>query len=253
MEIIGHRGASGYKPENTLASFKKALEIGVDMIEFDVYALKTGELVVIHDETVDRTTDGTGHVVDFSFEQLRQLDAGNGQKIPLLSEVLDLVDQKVPVNIELKGIGTARPVATMIQYYIVEKGWREDLFLVSSLDLDELKVFIKLMPHIRTGALYAGEPVGFLAFAKRWHTYSANFESVFITNKDVCRAHKKGLMVYTYTVNDPGEVERMEAMHVDGIFSDYPDKVAEHVEHVTHPAEARGHAKKTRQLQAIGS
>lgn len=234
MKIIAHRGASGYEPENTLRSFKKALTMGVDMIELDVYVLTTGELVVIHDDTVDRTTDGTGHVVEFSFEQLRELDAGKGERIPLLSEVLNLVNQKVPVNIELKGKGTAGPVATMIKAYVDNKGWDEDLFMVSSFDLDELDTFIKLMPHIRTGALYEGEPIQFLAFAKRNATFSANLEAVFITNKDVYRAHRKGLMVYAFTVNDEDQAERMEHMHVDGIFSDYPDRVAAHVEHDEH-------------------
>jgi glycerophosphoryl diester phosphodiesterase len=234
MKIIGHRGASGYKPENTLSSFRKALEIGVDMVELDVHVLQTGELVVIHDETVDRTTDGTGHVVDFSFEQIRQLDAGNGQKIPLLSEVLDLVDKRVPVNIELKGKGSAKLVARLIDQYVTEKGWEEELFVVSSFDLMELRKFIELMPHIHTGALYDGEPVRFLAFAKRRGTYSANFDAVFITNKDVYKAHQNGLIVYVYTVNDGDEAERMEEMHVDGIFSDYPDKVAAHVTHTVH-------------------
>ncbi len=231
MKIIAHRGASGYKPENTLAAFKKALTMGVDMIELDVHVLKTGELVVIHDDTVDRTTDGTGHVVEFSFEQLRQLNAGGGQRIPLLSEVLDLVNRQVPVNIELKGKHTAKPVADVIKFYVAIKGWDEDNFMVSSFNMHELRKFIKMMPHIRTGALYEGQPSRFLAFTKRKGTFSANLESVFITNKDVYRAHSKGLMVYAYTVNDVHEAERMEEMQVDGIFSDYPDKVAAHLIH----------------------
>ncbi|HSH18113.1 MAG TPA: glycerophosphodiester phosphodiesterase family protein [Candidatus Saccharimonadales bacterium] len=231
MQIIAHRGASGYEPENTLASFKKALTMGVDMIELDVHVLQTGELVVIHDETVDRTTDGTGHVVNFSLEQLRTLDAGDGQKIPLLSEVLDLVDKRVPINIELKGEHTAVPTAAMIQQYIDEKGWDEDLFVVSSFNHRELKKFIKSMPHIRTGALYDGEPDRFLSFARRPSTYSTNFDSVFVTNKDVYRAHTRGFRVYVYTVNDPDEAERMRKMHVDGIFTNYPDRMAAALSH----------------------
>lgn len=226
MQIIGHRGASGYKPENTLISFKKALDMGVDMIELDVHLTADGKLVVIHDETVDRTTDGTGHVTSFSFEQIRQLDAGRGQKIPLLSEVVDLVNKQVPINIELKGKGSSAAVAKLITEYITTKGWTEDLFIVSSFDLEELEAFIKLMPQIHTGALYEGEPVRFLAFARREHTYSANFNSVFVTNKDVYRAHRSGLLVYVYTVNDGAEAQRMEQLHVDGIFSDYPDRMA---------------------------
>lgn len=229
MQVFAHRGASGYKPENTLISFKKALSMGIDMIELDVHLTADGHLVVIHDETVDRTTDGTGQVAEYSFSQLRQLDAGKGQKIPLLSEVFDLVNKRVPINIELKGAGTAAAVAKLIEHYTKEKGWTDDLFVVSSFELDELDAFIKLMPHIHTGALYEGEPVRFLAFARREHTYSANLSSVFVTNKDVYRAHRSGLMVYVYTINDKDEAKRMEELHVDGVFSDYPDRIAKTV------------------------
>jgi len=231
MQIIAHRGASGYKPENTISSFTKALSMGIDMIELDVHLTADGKLVVIHDETVDRTTDGTGHVADYNFDQLRTLDAGRGQQIPLLSEVIDLVNKRVPINIELKGEGTAQPLADLIQQYLDDKGWTEDLFVVSSFDLDLLAEFAQLMPYIHTGALYEGEPLRFLAYARSKHTYSANFNSVFVTNKEVYRAHQRGLMVYVYTVNDGDEAERMEELHVDGIFSDYPDKMARYVSH----------------------
>jgi len=100
---IGHRGAMGYEPENTLRSFKKALDLKVDMIELDVYVCKSDELIVIHDDKVDRTTNGQGYVVNKTFEELRTLDAGKNEKIPTLSEVLNLVNRKAKLNIELKG------------------------------------------------------------------------------------------------------------------------------------------------------
>ena len=111
---IGHRGACGYEPENTLRSFKKALDLGVDTIELDVHKTKDEATVVIHDEKVDKTTNGTGFVADKSLEEIKKLDAGKGEKIPTLEEVLDLVNRKAQVNIELKGEGTARPVADII-------------------------------------------------------------------------------------------------------------------------------------------
>ena len=94
MIIIGHRGAMGYEPENTLRSFQKALDLGVDMIEFDVHLCKSGELVVFHDEKVNRTTNGQGYIAQKSLEKLKELDAGQGEKIPTLEEVLDLVKGK---------------------------------------------------------------------------------------------------------------------------------------------------------------
>src|SRR6056297_2287931 len=102
---IGHRGAMGYEPENTLRSFKKAIELNVDMVELDVYVCSSGELVVIHDDKVDKTTNGKGYVSEKSFDELRKLDAGMGEKIPTLQEVLDLIDKRAKVNIELKGKG----------------------------------------------------------------------------------------------------------------------------------------------------
>ena len=100
---VGHRGAAGHEPENTLRSFRKALDLGADMVELDVHLCGTGELVVIHDETVDRTTDGSGSVRDMPFHELRGLDAGKGERIPTLREVLDLLEGRAGVNIELKG------------------------------------------------------------------------------------------------------------------------------------------------------
>jgi glycerophosphoryl diester phosphodiesterase len=99
MKIIAHRGASGYEPENTLASFRKAIQLGADMVEFDVHALPTGEVVLIHDHRLNRTTNGRGYVLKQSFDELRSLDAGAGESIPTVEEVLRLVDRQLPVNI----------------------------------------------------------------------------------------------------------------------------------------------------------
>ncbi|HID15455.1 MAG TPA: glycerophosphodiester phosphodiesterase, partial [Candidatus Atribacteria bacterium] len=100
--VVAHRGASAYEPENTLRAIRRAIEIGADVVEIDVRLTKDGYPVVIHDETVDRTTNGSGLVNEFSLDELRKLDAGKGEKIPLLSEVLDLVAGKINVFIEIK-------------------------------------------------------------------------------------------------------------------------------------------------------
>ncbi|HEX8227222.1 MAG TPA: glycerophosphodiester phosphodiesterase family protein [Candidatus Saccharimonadales bacterium] len=225
MTIIGHRGASGYEPENTLASFKKALDLGVDMIELDVYVIETGELVVIHDDKVDRTTNGTGYVESFTLSQLRTLDAGRGQKVPMLREVLDLINKRVPVNIELKGEGTAQPVAATIREYI-EKGWKPSQFRVLSFDHIELKRFIARMPGIRAGASYEGVLDGFAEDASKLGASMTVVESDFVLPESVKEAHDKGLEVLVYTVNTRAEARRLRKLNVDGIFSDYPDKVA---------------------------
>jgi len=123
MRRIGHRGAKGYEPENTLLSFSKALQLNVDMIELDVHVCKIGDVVVIHDETVEGTTNGTGRVADMTLDDLRKLNADKGQRIPTLQEVLDLVDRRAKVNIELKEEGSVRPVFELLEKYVTERGW----------------------------------------------------------------------------------------------------------------------------------
>ena len=222
---IGHRGAMGYAPENTLKSFKKALELNVDAVELDIYVCKSGELVVIHDDKVDRTTNGKGYVVEKTFEELSALDAGEGEKIPKLSEVLDFIDRKVKVNIELKGVKTAKPVQELIEKYVKNKGWEYDDFLISSFNHYELKEFSKLNSKIKIGALISGIPIGFSKFAKMLNIDSVNLCFEFINQEFVDDAHNRNLKVYVWTVNDSDDIERMKTFGVDGIFSNFPDRL----------------------------
>jgi glycerophosphoryl diester phosphodiesterase len=226
--LIAHRGASEEEPENTLASFKKALEFPfTKMIELDVYAIPSGEVVVIHDNKVDRTTDGKGYVMESSFEYLRSLDAGKGggptksrrrrEKIPTLNEVLDLIDAKVKVNIELKGENTAEPVKKVIAEYL-KKGWKHDDFLVSSFHHEELRKFKRLMPKIPVGVIFAGIPLGYAAYAQRLEAYSINLSIEFINEKIVDDAHRRGLKVFCWTLEQADEIERMCKLGIDGIF-----------------------------------
>ena len=224
MILIGHRGAMGYAPENTLKSFKKALELNVDMVELDVYRCKTGELVVIHDDRLERTTNGIGYVEDKTFIDLRELDAGEGEKIPLLTEVLDLIDKRVSINIELKGIDTAEGVAEIIQEYIA-RGWSYDDFLVSSFNHHELFRIKQLLPEIRIGALFIGLPITYAQFAQDLNAYSLNISIEFINQDFINDAHTRGLKVYVFTVNHPEDMIRLRVWGVDGVFSNVPDQL----------------------------
>ncbi|MFA5070554.1 MAG: glycerophosphodiester phosphodiesterase family protein [Patescibacteria group bacterium] len=224
MLKIGHRGACGYEPENTLASFEKALALKVDMVEFDVYVCKTGEIVIIHDDTLERTTNGQGLVWEKTFGELRALDAGQGEKIPTLPEILDLIDKKVAVNIELKGPGTAKPVADVIREYLT-KGWKNDHFIVSSFNLGELDSFYQLFPDIKIAALIENEPKDLKNFIKDKGYSAINPGLKFVTREFVNQVHKLGLKVYVWTVNEKEDLERMKKWGVDGVFSNYPDRV----------------------------
>ena len=119
---FGHRGARGHEPENTLRSVRKALALGADGVEVDVY-LADEQLVVIHDRTLGRTTNGSGFVTRKSFAYLRSLDAGQGEHIPTLAEVFDTVDRRALINVELKGPHTAAPVGALIDDYVRQRGW----------------------------------------------------------------------------------------------------------------------------------
>lgn len=227
MIKIGHRGACGYEPENTLRSFRRALELGVDMIEFDVHKCKSGELVVIHDDRVDRTTNGKGYVSGMDLRDLKNLDAGKGEKIPLLSEVIGLVDGRTRLNIELKGPGTAADTCRVISDCVKTKKWTWKDFLVSSFNHYELRIVRREEPRIFIGALITGIPIGYSKFAERVGAYAVIPSIEFINRKFIDDSHKRGMKVFVYTVNDPEDIRRMKDMGVDGMFSNFPDRLSD--------------------------
>ncbi len=225
MLMIAHRGASGWAPENTLPALKRAVELDSDMVELDVFACRTGEIVVIHDELVDRTTDGWGRVEDHSLADLQRLDAGGGAQIPQLQEVLDLLDKgsvPVPVNIEVKDDRASQGVEDIIRNFRETRGWEGSRFLVSSFNHPVLKRFHQRMPDIRIGALTGSLPLDMAAYAEQLGAWSANIDMDLICPEFVDDAHRRGLKVLTYTVNTREDLQRMAAMGVDGVFTNYP-------------------------------
>lgn len=222
---IGHRGACGYEPENTLASFRKALELDVDMIELDVQLCKTGEVVVFHDSTLNRTTNGKGTLAQRSLNSLKKLDAGNGEQIPLLEEVLDLVDNRVIVNIELKGKRTAIPVSKIVDEYVNKKGWSSDNFLFSSFNLRELQEARRQSPHINIGVNITSFKSNTVDFAKSIGASSIHPSLEITKQKLVSEIHKYGMKVFVWTANRLEDIMRLKEIDVDGLFSDFPDIV----------------------------
>lgn len=217
---IGHRGAKGHRPENTLSSFDFALQLGCPWIELDVYAVED-ELLVIHDKRVDRTTNGSGLISEMSLEELRSLDAGDGQQIPTLDEVIALVNRRCSINVELKGPDTAIPVNQALHRYC-EQGWKPESFLISSFYHSELE---KADRKFSRGALFADIPDDWLARAQALSAWSVNFDQNKVTNDLVQQAHEADLKVLVYTANELQDIERVIAVGVDGVFSDFPDRV----------------------------
>ena len=223
---VGHRGAAGHEPENTLRSFRKAMELGADMVELDVQLCGSGELVIIHDATVDRTTDGSGEVAELTLDELRALNTGMGERIPTLQEVIDLAAGRMGVNIELKGPGTARPALEHIETAL-DGGWEIADFHVSSFRLEELSAIRELSGDVRTGVLYALDDGGIMSFAEDNGAYSLNPHHRTVTSDLMAKAHGRGLKVFAWTVNEPEDIARIKALGVDGIISDYPERIDE--------------------------
>lgn len=221
---IGHRGAAGHAPENTLLSFDTAIRLGAQMVEFDVQRHPSGALLVIHDLRLDRTTNGRGRVADSALDYIRSLDAGGGQQVPTLEETLDLIDARVAVNVELKiADGTADAVAAVLRKYIAD-GWPAEQFLVSSFHLPELENFRAAAPEIPVGVLLGGVPLDWAAAASELEAQSLNLSGEFVDPQLLADARARGLKVYVYTVNERAEMERLRRLGIDGVFTDYPER-----------------------------
>lgn len=224
MIAIGHRGAAGYEPENTLRSFAKALALHADMLECDVHLSRDGELIVLHDGTLDRTTDGCGPVSRYTVTELRRMDAGKGEHVPTLREVAVLAAEKVPLNIELKGDGSGAAVARFIGE-CVKKGRSAEDFIISSFRRGELEAFRRSNKDVRIGVLMSGIPGPLIDAAKELGAYSVNPHYRFVTRKFMGDAHKAGFKVFPWTIDEPEDIARMRALGADGVFSNFPDRV----------------------------
>jgi len=217
MLRIGHRGARAYEPENTLRSFKKALEIAVDAVELDVRKTKDNQLVVIHDADVKKTTNGKGLVSELTLKQIKEFSTEKGEKIPTLKEALDFLDKKVKILIELKEEGVEEKVLSAVR----ENGLQKNVIIVSFIE-GALRKVRELDKEVETGLIYAKHknPVksaldlkaGYLLPLYRF-THTANVQ----------KAHENGLKVIVWTVNKPEEVVEYVKKGVDGIASDKPD------------------------------
>jgi glycerophosphoryl diester phosphodiesterase len=217
---IGHRGACGYEPENTLASFERAIQMGCAWVELDVHYVDN-ELIVIHDSKLDRTTNGTGKIYGRTLAEIQSYDAGNGEHIPTLIEVLDLIDQRVGINVELKGRDTAEPVDRLLSHYC-QAGWSKKNFQVSSFDHNELA---KCGGDWDRGVLFHEAKPDYFEITARLNAYSINLEKSLVSNVVVDQAHSEGLKVFVYTANDPTEIKELIDMKVDGIITNFPDRV----------------------------
>ena len=219
MYKIGHRGAKGYAAENTLASFQKAIELGINGIELDVHLSSDEKVMVIHDDTINRTTSQKGLVKDFTAKELKQLG------IPTLEAVFNLVNQKCFINVELKTYKTADKVAALIEHYVSEKNWKYEHFIVSSFDWNALQQVHFLNDKIRIGVLTNTDLDLALAFAKFIKAYSVHPYYHLLTAENVAKIQSKNFKVYPWTINEPEDIIFVKSLNVDGIITDFPDRL----------------------------
>jgi glycerophosphoryl diester phosphodiesterase len=215
--IFGHRGAPGYPrhAENTIGSFKKALDSGADGVEFDVRRCADGGIVVIHDETVDRTTNGKGRVANLTYDQLRQFDAGFGEPIPLLSQVLDTFGSQFVLNIELKDAGIAQDVKTLV----LERNLQRHV-IVSCFDWQELASFPPQIPI----ALLSSKLGNVVSAARELGAVAIHPRKDIVTPAFIQTVHEAKLQINVWTINEPAEASAFRSLGVDTIFSDFPER-----------------------------
>lgn len=214
---IGHRGAKAYEPENTLRSFKYAIDLGVDAVELDVRKTKDNQLVVIHNADVDKTTDGSGSVSDLTLEEIKRLVTEKGEQIPTLREVLDLVGGKVKVLIELKEPGVEETVLGLVH----EKGLVDDVVIIS-FNEDVLRKVRELDDKVATGLIYVRHKKPIQTALSLKAKYLLPLYS-FTHSADIKKAHENGLKVIVWTINREEEVAEYKKKGIDGIASDRPD------------------------------
>jgi glycerophosphoryl diester phosphodiesterase len=232
--IIGHRGACALAPENTIASFKLAVEHGADYVELDAKLSADGQVMVIHDQTVDRTTNGTGRVNQLTLAQLKALDAGSkfnkkfaGEKIPTLDEVFKAVGKDVKVNVELTNYASKNDdlVAKVVE--IIKDNKMESRVLFSSFLPRNIALAHKLLPEAPYGILCLEGLAGALSRSFLMKRLSPALVHPYLKDTNerlVKREHKRGRKVNVWTVNDDQDIRRLIKMDVDGIFTDDPLK-----------------------------
>jgi len=223
--VIGHRGARGHLAENTLPSIAKALELGVDGIEIDVFRCASGELVVFHDQTLEKLTNATGYIEQLDLDSIRNIEVLNGFTIPTLEEVLNLINGRVMLNIELKGSQTAILTDQMLQTFFEKETWSAEKILISSFDWEELKLFYEVNQKVPIAILTEDDPLDALPIAKELNAVAINPNYKSLNKENLTKIHKKGLKIYPWTVNQPEEISALIALGVDGIITDFPERV----------------------------
>lgn len=234
--LFGHRGSRGLSPENTIPSFRLGISYGMDGIELDIHLSKDGKLIVMHDDTVDRTTDGHGKISDLTYEQISRLDAGiklgaqwRGTSVPLLSEVFDEFRGNIMYKVELKHSSKVYPGIEKQLLEEIERYSIRDRVQIISFDFDSLKNVRELDRDIKLGLIIFGKPEWFIDTARKLNAEWIQAFYGLIFPEDVKIVHDSGLKIGAWTPDDEEEIKRCYDMGVDDITSDLPNLLAKTV------------------------
>jgi glycerophosphoryl diester phosphodiesterase len=220
--VVGHRGAAGLEPENTIRSIQRAIDIGVDAVEVDVRRTKDGELVIMHDPSVDRTTNGKGRVSSLTLKELRALDAGKGEKTPSLYELIAAVKGKVDLFIEIKEPETIKDVVAHVGVLeMAPKTTFVSFFHTSMLNAKQLS------PLSRSGVIFSCDPADPTKLALDVKADLILPNHLYMSERTVKEAHGRSLLVQAWTVNNADDLARVVKWGVDGVASDFPNLIIE--------------------------
>jgi glycerophosphoryl diester phosphodiesterase len=217
---IGHRGAAGHAPENTLAAVEAGIKFGVDFVEIDVQRTADGVLIALHDRTVNRTTDGRGRADALSLHELERLDAGNGEHIPTVEQVLRLAAGRTGVMLELKAAGTARSTVEAVQ----QTQFPSPVLYASFLH-EELTEVRAVEPEAAVMVLFDRLPRNAVAYASRYRPTYVGLRHDRANQGLVEAFHREHVQVCVYTANAPSDIARALSFGVDGVISDFPDRI----------------------------
>lgn len=217
---IGHRGAAGHAPENTLAAIQRGIALGADLVEIDVRCTADGVLVALHDATINRTTNGKGRIDSLSLSQVRAFDAGNGEHIPTLEQVLKVAGGKAGLMLELKVGGIAHRAVQAVR----TAGFKDPVIYASFLH-DELTTVRSVDPEAALMVLFGHLPDSPVTCAMKYRPAYVGLRHDTVTRRIVDSFHHKDLLVCVYTANSAGDIKHALSVGVDGVISNFPDRI----------------------------
>ncbi len=225
--VVGHRGAMGHVLENTIESVQKAVELNVDGIEIDVFKSKTGELVVYHDPFLSRLSNSNAFIEQISLDSIKKVELIGGYFIPTLTEIVDIIPEKIFLNIELKGQDTSFETNKIITNYLKTYNFPISKFIISSFRWDELKKIRSINKDIPIAILVDSlhKINDAIKLAKQINAFALNPNKNFLTKEIVNNIQSNNIKVYPYTINTPRNIRRVRSMGVDAIITDYPERI----------------------------